>query len=270
MRTFGLIGYPLSHSFSQKYFTEKFKRENLTDCEFKNFPLEDINEFPILLKNTLGLCGLSITIPHKQTIIEYLNKIEESAKEIGAVNCIKKWQMADGKWQMMGFNTDVVGFEQSIKPLIKDHHLKALILGTGGASKAVAFVLKKMGIEFLFVYRNKHPEKRAQYQVAGSRPALPAGRYQAPSVKYRDLSKEIISKHLIIINTTPLGTFPNIHDYPDIPYEHLSSKHLLYDLTYNPEESAFLKKGKAHGAQIKNGLEMLHLQAEKAWEIWNT
>lgn len=266
MRTFGLIGYPLSHSFSQKYFTEKFKKENLSDCEFKNFSLEDINDFPALLKNNPGLYGLSVTIPHKQTVLPYLHELDTSAKEIGAINCIRlsPVPIATGtplpvlggeretkEVRCIGYNTDVIGFAQSLKPLLKAHHTNALILGTGGASKAVAFVLKKMEIEFSFVSRK---QKKAS---------------SIKCINYQRLNKELISAHPVIINTTPLGTFPNIHDYPNIPYEHLSSGHLLYDLTYNPEESAFLKKGKAHGAQIKNGLEMLHLQAEKAWEIWN-
>ena len=248
MRTYGLLGFPLSHSFSQKYFLEKFARENISDCEFKNFSIENINNFPDLIKNNPSIRGLSVTIPHKQNVIKFLDSIDESAKEIGAVNCIKRWKTEDGSWKTKGYNTDIFGFENSIKLLLQQHHHKALILGTGGASKAVAFVLKKLKIEFIFVSRNQN---------------------QVSSIRYQDLNEEIISSHHLIINTTPLGMFPNINECPDIPYEFISSKHFLYDLTYNPEESLFLKKGKEQGAQIKNGLEMLHQQAEKAWEIWN-
>ncbi|MBI4945079.1 MAG: shikimate dehydrogenase [Bacteroidetes bacterium] len=266
MRSFGLIGFPLSHSFSQKYFTEKFKRENITDCEFKNFSLEDINDFPALIKNNPTLCGLSITIPHKQSVIKFLDEVDGSAREVGAVNCIKAslrgkspkqshkkenrlLRFARNDIYLKGYNTDVFGFKNSLKPLLQDSHAKALILGTGGVSKAVAFVLQKLKIEFLFASRTKNQE---------------------PSIKYQELNEALITSYALIINATPLGMSPNINDCPDIPYEFLTSKHLLYDLTYNPEETLFLKKGKEKGAQIKNGLEMLHLQAEKAWEIWNS
>lgn len=240
MRTFGLIGYPLSHSFSQKYFTEKFRRENIPDCEFKNFSLVDIARLPDLLKENPGLCGLSITIPHKQSVLKLMNAIDPAAREIGAVNCIS---ISSGL--LKGYNTDVVGFEGSLKPLLGPDHRKTLVLGTGGAAKAVAFVLRKLGIEFKSVSRSKG------------------------DLTYSDITPAIIKEHSLIINTTPLGMFPNLYECPDIPYGSLSPVHLLYDLTYNPEESLFLKKGKEKGAQIKNGLEMLHLQAEKAWEIWN-
>jgi shikimate dehydrogenase len=248
MRTFSLIGFPLTHSFSQKYFTEKFKRENIVDCEFKNFSLENLSELPALLKNNPTLYGLSITIPHKQNILKFLDEIDPAAKEIGAVNCIRtslRGQSPKQSHRLIGYNTDILGFEQSLKPLLKPYHTKALILGTGGASKAVAYVLKKLKIEFRFVSRT------------------------SSDLKYSDVRQGTIEAHSIIINTTPLGMFPNVNECPDIPYQYLTSQHLLYDLTYNPEESLFLKKGKEKGAQIKNGLEMLHLQAEKAWEIWN-
>jgi len=246
MKTYGLIGFPLSHSFSQKYFVEKFKQEGISDCEFKNFPNKNINDFSALIKSNPTLCGLSVTIPHKQSVIKFLDEIDASAKEIGAVNCIKRWQMADGRWQMVGYNTDIFGFEQSLKPLLKSHHEGALILGTGGASKAVSYILDKSKIKFRYISRT------SKY------------------LSYIDINERIIQENLLIINTTPLGMFPNINDCPNIPYQFITSKHLLYDLTYNPEESLFLKKGKEKGAQIKNGLEMLHLQAEKAWEIWNS
>ena len=239
MRTFGLLGFPLSHSFSQKYFTEKFKKENITDCEFKNFSLENIEELSDLLKNNSSLCGLSVTIPHKQSVMKFLNRIDATAKEIGAVNCIRTKDMK-------GFNTDILGFEKSLKPLLKSHHKQALVLGTGGASKAVTHILDLSKIKFRLVSRKIN------------------------HLSYSDLNHAYVSESQLIINTTPLGMFPNLNDCPKIPYEFLTSKHLLYDLNYNPEETLFLKKGKEKGAQIKNGLEMLHLQAEEAWRIWNS
>lgn len=243
MRTFGIIGFPLSHSFSQKYFTEKFNTEKISGCKFRNFQIEDINEFPELIKNNSSLNGLSVTTPHKQTVIKYLNEIDPTAKRIGAVNCVKIGE------KLIGYNTDVYGFEESLKPLLKPH-TKALVLGSGGASKAVEFVLRKLQIEHFIVSRKKNQKKKF-------------------IISYSDLTEQIIAAHTLIINTTPLGMFPNINECPDVPYQLLTSKHLLFDLVYNPDETLFLKKGKAKGAQIKNGFEMLQLQADKAWEIWN-
>ncbi|TAL58953.1 MAG: shikimate dehydrogenase, partial [Bacteroidetes bacterium] len=243
MHTFGLIGYPLSHSFSKKYFTEKFKQAGLSDCEFLNFPIEDIDRLPDVIKDNATLCGLSITIPHKERVMELLDEVDEAAKNIGAVNCIRI-NRDSSSLKLTGYNTDIFGFEVSLKPLLKNHHTHALILGTGGAAKAVAYILNISKIKFRFVSRNKS------------------------NLAYSVLNRSIVEEYSLIINTTPMGMFPNTNTCPDIPYEFLSSKHLLYDLTYNPEESLFLKKGKERGAQIKNGLEMLHLQAEKAWEIW--
>ena len=244
MRTFGLIGYPLSHSFSQKYFKKKFIRENISDCEFKNFPIENINEFPALIKNNSALCGMSVTIPYKQSVMKYLDATDETATEVGAVNCIKI-----KNYITTGYNTDVFGFEQSLRPLLKHRHNKALILGTGGASKAIQYVLRKLKIDFLLVSRTKNKEEKTK-------------------ISYSELNKEIICSHLLIINATPLGIFPDINNCADIPYLLLSSKHLLYDLNYNPPETLFLKKGKEKNAEIKNGIEMLYHQAEKSWEIW--
>jgi len=242
MKTYGLIGFPLSHSFSQKYFKEKFQREKILNREFKNFSLESIDEFPSLIKQNPNLAGLSVTIPYKQSVIRFLEGIDATAKKIGAVNCVR---VSDRK----GFNTDIIGFMQSIQPLLKPYHHKALILGSGGASKAIQYVLKKMKIDYYLVSRIKNKDSKNK--------------------TYSDLNQEIIAAHSIIINATPLGMFPDINNYPRIPYEFLTPKHLLYDLNYNPQETLFLKKGKEKGAQIKNGLEMLHVQAEKAWEIWN-
>lgn len=250
MRTFGLIGYPLSNSFSQKYFTEKFERENLTDCEFKKFSLENSNDFPELLNSNPSLCGLSVTIPHKQSVMKFLDEVDDVAQKIGAVNCIRISKAESGGQNSVGYNTDVYGFEKSLKPLLKPQHAKALILGTGGGAKAVAYVLRKLKIDFVFLTRSQQQAAR--------------------SISYKAITPEIISEHNIIINTTPLGMFPNINECPTIPYEHLTEKHLLYDLIYNPEETLFLRHGKEKGAQIKNGMEMLQLQAEKAWKIWNT
>ena len=251
MRTFGIIGFPLSHSFSKKYFTDKFTRENITDCEFHNFLLEDINGLPDLIKRFPNLSGLSVTIPYKQSVMRYLDALDVSAKEVGAVNCIKRCQMADGNWQMIGYNTDIFGFEQSLKPLLKSHHTEALILGTGGAAKAVAYILDKSKINF------RHVSKSSSKNTT-----------DAKMLSYKAVNKKILAESTLIINTTPLGMFPNEDECPDIPYEYLAPEHLLYDLTYNPELPLFLKMGKEKGAQTKNGLEMLHLQAEEAWRIW--
>lgn len=252
-KTYGLIGFPLIHSFSQKYFTEKFSSENISDCEFKNFSVEYVSEFKNLISQHPNLLGLSVTIPHKETIIPLLDMLDSSAKNVGAVNCVKRQKSEMGKWVTTGFNTDIFGFEKSLKPLLKSHHTHALILGTGGASKAVAYVLDMFKIKFRYIsrYNNK---KNLLSKI----------------LSYEELSQDIISESAIIINTTPLGMFPNVNTCPDIPYEHLSSKHLLYDLNYNPQETLFLKKGTEKGAEIKNGLEMLHFQAEQAWEIWNS
>ncbi|HLG35142.1 MAG TPA: shikimate dehydrogenase [Bacteroidia bacterium] len=252
MKTFGLIGYPLSHSFSQQYFIEKFERENITDCEFKNFPLENINDFPVLLKNNPSLCGLSVTIPHKQSVRRFLDDVDDVARKVGAVNCIKiNRKSENGKWKLLGFNTDVYGFEKSLVPLLKTHHERALILGTGGAAQAVARALINLNIDFLFLTRENHPKQLNRHS-------------------YSLVHDGYLMEHLIIINATPAGMFPNSNECPPIPYEYLTPQHLLYDLVYNPEETLFLRKGKEKGVLTKNGLEMLQLQAEKAWEIWNS
>lgn len=259
MKIYGLIGYPLSHSFSQRYFTEKFLREKLNDCEFRNFPIESIDEFPLMLREKPELVGLSVTIPHKEKVMKFLKAADETVKKIRAVNCVR---IRD----MKGFNTDVFGFEHSLKPLLKPHHHHALILGTGGASKAVAYSLDKLKIKFRHVSRNstKNSLGLPTMKIWGSN--LP---FSTKILSYSELRPEHIRDHTLIINTTPLGMFPNTNACPNIPYELLTSRHLLYDLIYNPEETLFLRKGKEKGAQIKNGLEMLHLQAEQAWRIWN-
>ncbi|MDP2058967.1 MAG: shikimate dehydrogenase [Flavobacteriaceae bacterium] len=244
MRSFGLIGRNISYSFSVGYFTEKFRKEGITDCTYENFDLQDISEFPKLIQSKPNLIGLNITIPYKEQVIPYLNELHETAAEIGAVNTIK----ITSEGNLIGYNTDYYGFQKSIEPYLKPTHKHALILGTGGASKAVAYALKKSQINAVFVSRNN----------------LQNG------LTYSDLTKDIVDSHLLIINCTPLGTFPNVENKPDFPYQFLTPKHLLYDLIYNPAETAFLKMGKAKGASICNGLEMLVHQAEKAWKIWES
>ncbi len=247
MIQYGLIGYPLSHSFSAQYFSEKFYREGIHDVRFELFPLTDLNKLPELIKITPELQGLSVTIPYKESVIQYLNSIDPLAENIGAVNCIRITRNED--ISLKGFNTDIFGFEESLKPLLQKQHQKAIILGTGGASKAVAFVLKKLNIQFISVTRNTNKSPNA--------------------LNYSDLTKDIISSHTLIVNTTPAGMFPNINEAPEIPYQFLTNEHLLFDLVYNPTETLFMKKGIEKGATVSNGLQMLYLQAEKSWQIWN-
>ncbi len=248
MKKFGLIGFPLKHSFSAKYFREKFIKEQIKDVAYDLFPLENLSDFQQLIKTTPELKGLNVTIPFKEKIIPFLDEIDEISKEIGAVNCIKISYLNQKNIYLKGFNTDAIGFEKSIKTQLKPYHKHALILGNGGSSKAVAYVLKKLNINYLVVTRN------------------PAGPNQ---MLYHEIDNNIIKKHLLIINTTSLGMFPNISSFPDIPYQNINNKHLLYDLVYNPEETIFLNKGKTCGAQVKNGLSMLYFQAEESWKIWN-
>lgn len=242
--SFGLVGKNIPYSFSKKYFTEKFSRLNLTNHEFHNFDVENIIQLKSVLKDLTNLKGLSVTIPYKKEIFDLLDEISDEAKEIGAVNCVN---IVDNKW--IGYNTDVVGFEKSFKPLLKAHHQKALILGTGGASNAIKYVLNKFAIPYVLVSRNPT---------------------SIDEISYESLTNQLIIEHQIIINCSPVGTFPSVDDYPLIPYQAISENHYLFDLIYNPSETAFLKKGKEQGAITKNGFEMLELQAEKAWEIWNT
>lgn len=241
----GLLGKNISYSFSRAYFKSKFQREQITHWSYENFDIEHIEAFPKILKRNPNLKGLNVTIPFKQSIIPYLDKLDDQAKEIGAVNTIK----ISTKKELIGYNTDCFGFEKSILPILHSIHKTALILGTGGASKAIAFTLKKLGIEYYYVSRTA--SNLADYT-------------------YDTLTNSDISKHLIIINCTPLGTFPKIDDCPDIPYEAISENHILFDLIYNPEETTFLKRGKEKGATICNGQKMLEFQAEKSWNIWNS
>ncbi len=243
MRQFGLIGYPLSHSFSKGYFAQKFKKENITDAQYDTFPLENIHLIEQLFNQKSNLFGLNVTIPYKQQVIPFLDSLEEAAAKIGAVNTIK---FIDGK--KIGYNSDVYGFEMSLKPLLKKHHNFALILGTGGASKAVEYVLEQLNINFQYVSRTKSEQ----------------------TITYHEIDEHLMKKATVIINTSPIGMYPNIDIAPEIPYQFISEQHLLYDLVYNPEVTLFLKNGIEKGAKTKNGLEMLHLQAERSWEIWNS
>ncbi len=243
MIKYGLIGYPLKHSFSQRFFTEKFERENI-DAIYLNFEIPEITQLPEIIESNPELQGLNVTIPYKESVITFLDELDDTAREIGAVNTIR---ISNGK--LKGFNTDTYGFMQSIMPLLEPMHSRALILGTGGSSKAVAWSLKKMGIDYLFVSRK--PENSNE-------------------IGYSELDNEVIRQSKIIINTTPRGMFPQIDDAPEIPYESITASHLLFDLIYNPEETLFLKKGRAQQAKTRNGLEMLQLQAERSWQIWNT
>jgi len=247
LRAFGLIGYPLSHSFSKRYFADKFEKEGIEDCNYELFPLEEIEQIQPLIAEDESLCGLNVTIPYKVSVLSFLKEIDVAAMEIGAVNCISI-RREHGEIILKGYNTDAYGFEESLKPFLKAHHQRALIFGNGGAAKAVKYTFHKLGIPFLVVVRKP----------------------SADSILYRDLNEELLKSHTILVNTTPLGTSPNIGECPDIPYHFLSEKHIAYDLVYNPEVSLFLENARVQGAAIKNGMEMLYLQAERSWYIWNT
>jgi len=239
---FGLIGKNISYSFSRGYFTKKFQNLELQDHSYENFDLQSIEKFDGLLEANPDVKGLNVTIPYKQEILPYLNKIDDTALQIGAVNTIK---IEDNN--LIGYNTDVIGFQKTLEPHLKSHHSRALILGTGGASKAIAHVFKTMGIEHRFVSRN--PDEG--------------------QLNYIDLSEKILQEHTVVVNCTPLGTHPDIERLPDIPYDFLGTRHLIFDLIYNPAKTSFLKAGEERGASIVNGQKMLEIQAEASWEIWN-
>jgi shikimate dehydrogenase len=242
MRLFGLIGYPLSYSFSKKYFTEKFAIENIKDCWYELFPIDDIYKLNDLLKKHPDIKGLNVTVPYKQLVLQYLS-FSDIPEGLNACNCIKI-----EKDKLIGYNTDVIGFEKSLLPLLQSHHTKALILGNGGAAAAVQFVLRRLNIDFKTVSRKLH---------------------NSSALTYTDLTNELLSQHNLIINTTPLGTSPDIEGCANIPYDGISARHLLYDLIYNPEKTKFLIEGEKRGAQIFNGYKMLVIQAEESWKIWN-
>jgi len=243
MRKFGLIGYPLTHSFSKKYFTEKFQREGINDAVYELYPIKDIYELRDLLKATPDLQGLNVTIPYKQLVLRHLHSSANIPHGLRACNCIR---IVKGK--TLGHNTDVIGFEKTFKPGLKPFHKKALILGNGGATAAVCFVFDKLKIEYKIVSRKIHDDS---------------------SLTYNDLDSSIMQTHTIIINTTPLGMYPDIDSAPAIPYQFIGPRHYLFDLIYNPDKTSFLRRGEERGATIKNGLEMLELQAEESWRIWN-
>ena len=239
MRLFGLVGFPLIHSSSKSYFQQKFKIEKIQDCNYKNYIIEDLKNIRLRLKNK-NLNGFNVTIPHKENIIPFLDKLSLEAKEIKAVNTVL---IQNDKW--VGYNTDWIGFYKSIKPILKPNQKKALILGSGGSSKAIIYALKKLNIKYEVISRKK------EYK------------------NYNEITKRDLDGNTVIINCTPLGTYPNTKQQPDIPYQFLNKENLLYDLTYNPQESNFLCKGKYRQSKIKNGLEMFKLQAEESWKIWN-
>ena len=276
MTTYGLIGYPLGHSFSRKFFTEKFEKEGI-DAQYLNFEIPSIEEFPEIIKNNPELRGLNVTIPYKQQVMQYLDEISEEAKAIGAVNVVRierpspqpspimgretmrnagnkpdglpiKGDMSEGlRGSLIGYNSDVIGFLESIKPLLKPHHKKALILGTGGASKAIRYGLeKKLGMKTLFVSRSA----------------------REGMITYEEVTAEVLKEYEVIVNCSPVGMYPHVDECPALPYEAMNENNLLYDLVYNPLETLFMKKGAEQGATVKNGLEMLHLQAIASWKFW--
>ena len=241
MTKYGIIGYPLGHSFSRGFFTEKFARESI-DAQYLNFEIPDVSMLSDVLRDNPELRGLNVTLPHKQAVIPLLDEMSEEAMEIGAVNVIR---VRNGK--LKGFNSDIIGFTNSIKPLLQPHHRKALVLGTGGASKAIRVGLNRLGIEWTYVSRS----------------------LRDGMVTYEDITAETLQEYTVIVNCSPVGMFPKVDAAPAIPYELLSPLHLLFDCVYNPEETLFMKKGRKQGATVKNGLEMLHLQAIASWNFWN-
>ena len=237
MRHYGIIGYPLHHSFSAKFFSEKFEREGI-EAEYSLYPI-GMEDLRLKIEDLFhGLDGMNVTMPYKQTIIPYLDRLDETAEAVGAVNVVHK---------RVGYNTDCIGFMESIKPLLRDSDRKALVLGTGGASKAVCYGLKQLGIA----------------------PTLVSRTPKDGMIGYSDLTEGLMAEHTIIVNCTPLGMVPDTESYPPIPYELISAQHLLFDCIYNPEETVFLRKGRAQGAKTQNGIEMLYGQAKAAWKIWN-
>ena len=244
MRLFAIIGYPLSHSFSQKYFTEKFARENIADAVFEIYPIPEISLLSEILKSRKDLSGFCVTIPYKKAILGFLDQQSDAVRQMGACNCVK----IQGN-TLIGFNTDVIGFEKSFAPQLLPYHTKALILGTGGAAAAVEFVLQKLQISYRFVSRQKTT---------------------ANLLTYEDLDESILDEYTVIINSTPLGTYPDTDEAPELPYHLLTAKHYLFDLVYNPPLTKFLQLGALQGAIIKNGYDMLVIQAEENWKIWNS
>ena len=247
MEKYGLIGYPLKHSFSITYFNEKFKSENI-DAEYVNFEIPSISEFAEIVEENPNLRGLNVTIPYKEQVIPFLDELDPDTAKIGAVNVIKIVRQTKGKTKLIGYNSDIIGFTQSVQPLLQPYHRKALILGTGGAAKAVYYGLLNLGVQSTYVSRTKKAEG-----VLG----------------YAELTPEVMAEHTLIVNCTPVGMYPKVDYCPPIPYHCLTPRHILYDLLYNPDTTLFMKRGKQQGAVVKNGLEMLLLQAFAAWDIWH-
>jgi shikimate dehydrogenase len=244
MRQFGIIGFPLGHSFSKQYFTDKFEKEGLTDCFYDVFPIQSIYDLKnIIVKQNPNLKGVNVTIPYKQLVLRHLTDYSNIPMGLRACNCIK---IENGN--LIGYNTDAIGFEKSLLPLLQPHHTKALVLGNGGAAQAVKYVLAKLNIDYKVVSRKLH---------------------NGSHLTYADITEAVIDEYKLTINTTPLGTFPNVDECVDLPYNAITSQHILYDLVYNPAKTLFLKRGEEKGATIKNGYEMLILQAEENWRIWN-
>jgi len=246
MERYGLIGFPLKHSFSKDYFNSKFMSEGI-DAEYVNFEITSITELKSIIQNNPDLNGLNVTIPYKEQVIPFLDKLSDNARLIGAVNVIR-FKRKKKKVKLIGHNSDIVGFKLSIEPLLKPHHQRALILGTGGSAKAIFYGLQQLGLEATYVSRRKSSQQ---------------------ILTYSELSQETIENHSVIVNCTPVGMWPRVDECPAIPYQWLNSNHLLYDLLYNPNETQFMKKGEKQGATVKNGLEMLLLQAFESWKIWN-
>ncbi len=243
MRKFGLIGLPLTHSFSKQFFTEKFEKEQITDCQYENYPLEKIEDLPALLAANRDIVGLNVTIPYKREVMPFLTDVAPAVKKTGACNCIR----IDGK-KRVGYNTDVIGFHLSLMPHLRVQHQRALILGTGGASAAVEFVLEQIAMPYILVSRNPGTN----------------------SIGYDQLNEDLMESHTLIVNTTPLGTFPVVETYPPIPYEYVTDQHFLYDMVYNPAETIFLQRGREKGATVLNGMDMLIGQANASWDIWKS
>lgn len=246
MKKLGLIGYPLGHSFSKKYYLNKFEKEGIADINYDLYPVEDLNDFRSIYENDQQFSGFNVTIPHKRNVMELLDELSDEATAINAVNCVTI-QRENGKTRLKGFNTDAYGFEHSLHPLLTEKHQTALVFGNGGAAQAVYYSLKKLNISYQIVSRNK----------------------DTGDLTYDELNEKIIAENKLLINCSPVGTFPDTDQCPQIPYDGIGDEHLLYDLIYNPEETLFLKKGRERGAAIKNGHEMLILQAERNWAIWN-
>ena len=245
MDKYGLIGHPLGHSFSKSFFNEKFQNE-IIDAEYINFDIPDIDDLPEVLASNPELRGLNVTIPYKEKVISFLDSLSPEARAIGAVNVIRVTSKGNG-FKLKGFNSDVIGFTKSIEPLLEKHHKKALILGTGGASKAIDYGLKALGLETVYVSRYERPG----------------------TIQYETITPEVVKEYNVIVNCTPVGMFPHTDECPRLPYEALDEHNILYDLIYNPDETLFMYKGRKQGATVKNGLEMLLLQAYASWEFWN-